>query len=198
MLAGGTISGIGRRIREALPQCKIVGVEPAGSVFSGASAGFFKRKRKRTRDHHRLTCVPSDCDSGACDMAFHDDADDDEGSGSNGVGATGSGKNGGSDCNMEMSTAAGWKQSYFVEGIGSDFKPDVLDSSVVDRWIQVTAEESFYHARRLIREEGYSVEAAQEAHWPLHFTYVENISSQQISVYLSYYLIQQGITAPHF
>lgn len=41
-----------------------------------------------------------------------------------------------------------------VEGIGYDFIPDVLDRSVVDRWIKTTDAPSFQMARRLIREEG--------------------------------------------
>ncbi|CCI44996.1 hypothetical protein ABG067_003516 [Albugo candida] len=45
-------------------------------------------------------------------------------------------------------------QAYQVEGIGYDFIPDVLDRSLVDRWIKTDDAESFRMARRLIREEG--------------------------------------------
>jgi len=44
--------------------------------------------------------------------------------------------------------------SYLVEGIGYDFFPDVLDNSLIDRYIKTEDEESFKMARRLIREEG--------------------------------------------
>ena len=47
--------------------------------------------------------------------------------------------------------------SYHVEGIGYDFIPDVLDRSLVDRWVKTTDSESFHLARRLIREEGLLV-----------------------------------------
>jgi cystathionine beta-synthase len=43
---------------------------------------------------------------------------------------------------------------YKVEGIGYDFIPDVLDRSLVDRWVKTSDRESFLLARRLIREEG--------------------------------------------
>ena len=44
--------------------------------------------------------------------------------------------------------------SYLVEGIGYDFFPDVLDNSLVDRYIKTKDEESFIMARRIIKEEG--------------------------------------------
>ena len=47
--------------------------------------------------------------------------------------------------------------SYKVEGIGYDFIPDVLDRSVVDRWIKTRDRESFIMARQLIAEEGLLV-----------------------------------------
>jgi cystathionine beta-synthase len=43
---------------------------------------------------------------------------------------------------------------YVVEGIGYDFIPDVLDRSLVDRWIKTEDAPSFQIARRLIAEEG--------------------------------------------
>lgn len=44
--------------------------------------------------------------------------------------------------------------SYKVEGIGYDFIPDVLDRSLVDRWVKTEDKEAFVTARRLIRQEG--------------------------------------------
>ena len=43
---------------------------------------------------------------------------------------------------------------YKVEGIGYDFFPDVLDNSLVDKYIKVDDQNSFTMARRLIKEEG--------------------------------------------
>ena len=43
---------------------------------------------------------------------------------------------------------------YLVEGIGYDFFPDVLDNSLIDKYIKTEDEESFIMSRRLIKEEG--------------------------------------------
>lgn len=43
---------------------------------------------------------------------------------------------------------------YEVEGIGYDFIPDVLDRSVLTKWVKTSDKESFLMARKLIKEEG--------------------------------------------
>ena len=44
--------------------------------------------------------------------------------------------------------------TYHVEGIGYDFFPDVLDNTLVDRYIKTNDQDAFTMARRLIKEEG--------------------------------------------
>ena len=44
--------------------------------------------------------------------------------------------------------------TYHVEGIGYDFFPDVLDNTIVDRYIKTNDQDAFTMARRLIQEEG--------------------------------------------
>ncbi|HEY8429010.1 MAG TPA: cystathionine beta-synthase [Sandaracinaceae bacterium] len=46
---------------------------------------------------------------------------------------------------------------YKVEGIGYDFIPDVLDRSLVDRWIKTNDRDAFRTARQIIRQEGLLV-----------------------------------------
>ncbi len=48
-------------------------------------------------------------------------------------------------------------KSYKVEGIGYDFIPDVLDRSLIDRWIKTNDRDSFRTARQIIRQEGLLV-----------------------------------------
>ena len=80
---GGTITGVGRYLKERNPEVKIIGADPEGSVLSGGSP-------------------------------------------------------------------KAWK----VEGIGEDFVPKTLNSSLVDEWLRVSDAESFHTARELSRREG--------------------------------------------
>jgi cystathionine beta-synthase len=84
---GGTITGVAKVIKKAMPNVEIIGVDPEGSILAGP----------------------------------------------------------------------GEIRSYKVEGIGYDFIPDVLDRSLVDRWIKSNDRESFLAARQLIRQEGLLV-----------------------------------------
>ncbi len=43
---------------------------------------------------------------------------------------------------------------YEVEGIGYDFVPEVLDRSLIDKWVKTKDAESFATSRELIRQEG--------------------------------------------
>jgi len=81
---GGTLTGVARALKEAIPAVQIVGVDPEGSILAGP----------------------------------------------------------------------GPVRSYKVEGIGYDFVPEVLDRSLVDRWIKSNDGDSFRVARQLIRQEG--------------------------------------------
>ena len=81
---GGTISGVGKKLKEDIPDIKIIGADPIGSILGGGTK----------------------------------------------------------------------VKPYLVEGIGYDFFPDVLDNSLIDKYIKTNDEDSFKMARRLIKEEG--------------------------------------------
>lgn len=89
---GGVVTGIGRKIKEKLPNCMVVGVDPEGSI-----------------------------------MALPD--------------------------SINKTNTTFWE----VEGIGHDWLPDVLDRSVVDKWIKCNDNETFNMARRIIKDEGLLV-----------------------------------------
>lgn len=81
---GGTITGVAKKLKEAIPDISIVGADPIGSILGGGEI----------------------------------------------------------------------VEPYLVEGIGYDFFPDVLDNSLIDRYIKVSDQDSFITARQLIKEEG--------------------------------------------
>ena len=45
-------------------------------------------------------------------------------------------------------------QTYEVEGIGYDFIPEVLDRSLVDKWVKTNDRDSFQYAKEIILKEG--------------------------------------------
>lgn len=83
---GGTVTGIGKKLKERISDVKVVAVDPVGSILADPSVREIK--------------------------------------------------------------------GYEVEGTGYDFIPAALDRSLVDQWVKTTDTDSFYTARRLIREEG--------------------------------------------
>uniref|UniRef100_A0AC34PXZ7 Tryptophan synthase beta chain-like PALP domain-containing protein n=1 Tax=Panagrolaimus sp. JU765 TaxID=591449 RepID=A0AC34PXZ7_9BILA len=83
---GGTVTGIGMKLKERIPNVKIVGVDPDGSILADPT----------NRKVH----------------------------------------------------------GYEVEGTGYDFIPAALKRDYVDQWVKTFDADSFYTARRVIREEG--------------------------------------------
>jgi cysteine synthase A len=84
---GGTITGVARRLKQAIPELQVIGVDPVGSILGGGDL-----------------VAP-----------------------------------------------------YFVEGIGYDFIPNVLDNTLVNEYIKIEDKPAFQMARRLIAEEGLLV-----------------------------------------
>jgi cystathionine beta-synthase len=81
---GGTITGVGKRLKKEIPGIKIVGADPYGSILGGGDE----------------------------------------------------------------------VHPYHVEGIGYDFFPEVLDNSIVDKYVKVNDENTFRTAKSLIKDEG--------------------------------------------
>jgi cystathionine beta-synthase len=86
---GGALTGLARKLKEKIPNVKIIGVDPNGSILA----------------------QPEELNA----EGIH---------------------------------------SYFVEGIGYDFIPTVLDRKLCDQWVKSDDDESFTMSRRLIKEEG--------------------------------------------
>ncbi len=89
MGTGGTISGVGRYLKEKNPRVKVIGVDPFGSLYY----------------------------------------------------------------DFVKSGQAGKAKTYVVEGIGEDFFPATMDFKVLDEVMQVTDQECFVWARRLVKKE---------------------------------------------
>ena len=89
MGTGGTISGVGRYLKEKNPDVKVIGVDPFGSLYYE----FFKTGK------------------------------------------------------------VGRARTYVVEGIGEDIFPKTMDFKVLDDVVQVTDQECFVWARRLVKKE---------------------------------------------
>lgn len=68
---------------------------------------------------------------------------------------------------------------YAVEGIGYDFFPDVLDNSLIDKYIKVGDNESFNMARRLIKEEGLLVGGSSGSAMVAALKAAENLKAGQ-------------------
>ncbi len=90
---GGTISGIGKYLKEKNPHIRVVGADPVGSLYYE----YFKTGK------------------------------------------------------------LGAAHTYTVEGIGEDFLPSTMNFDVVDDVLQVSDQESFLMARRLVKEEALFV-----------------------------------------
>ena len=90
MGTGGTISGVGKYLKEKNPAIQIIGVDPEGSLY----------------------------------YEFH------------------------------KTGQVGKARTYVVEGIGEDFFPSTMDMKILDDVIQVSDEECFVVARRLVKQEG--------------------------------------------
>ena len=76
-------------------------------------------------------------------------------------------------------------ESYKVEGIGYDFKPDVLDYKNIDKWYKTNDIESFNTARRLIREEGILCGGSSGATFSVALKIANEVKGKRIVVILS-------------
>ncbi|CAB3410294.1 unnamed protein product [Caenorhabditis bovis] len=138
---GGTVTGISRKIHDRLPNAKVVGVDPHGSVLAGPHQS---------------------------EIDF-----------------------------------------YEVEGIGYDFLPGTLDTSVVDYWMKSHDKESFLMARELIQTEGilcggsagcavhYALEEAKKLNLP-ETANVVVLLPDGIRNYLSRFLDNNWMNERHF
>ncbi|CDJ33970.1 LOW QUALITY PROTEIN: cystathionine beta-synthase, putative [Eimeria mitis] len=132
---GGSLTGVGRRIKAALPQCIVVGVDPEGSVLADPSCSTVKPYAVEGIGYD---FVPTVLDRAAADCWCIVVGVDPEGS-------------------VLADPSCSTVKPYAVEGIGYDFVPTVLDRAAADCWVKTTDEESLLCSRLLLRTEGMLV-----------------------------------------
>lgn len=144
---GGTISGLARKIKERLPGCKIVGVDPVGSILALPE---------------ELNITSTTTDSNKIQQQQQQVA--------KGIGATSTMANNNNNAkeqtDLTTTTTNDQQQAassepptsfYEVEGIGYDFIPTVLDRHLIDCWYKTVDSDSLLLSRELIRHEGLLV-----------------------------------------
>lgn len=119
MGTGGTISGVGKFLKEKNKKIKIIGADPVGSLYYST---FYDLEH----DIHQ----------------------------------------------------------YLTEGIGEDFMPETMDLDCIDDIIQVSDQETFDMARRLVREEGLPVGESSGTTMHAALEYAEDLKKEDIMVVL--------------
>ncbi|XP_071841584.1 cystathionine beta-synthase-like isoform X2 [Apostichopus japonicus] len=127
---GGTLTGLGRKLKEKNPNIQIIGVDTEGSVIA-----------------HNIQTKKYIEDVGHNGVHPHSEMSNGDSAAIVGVDPVGSILALPESLNGEVT-------SYHVEGIGYDFVPTVLDQGIADAWVKVGDKEAFLMSRRLIKEEG--------------------------------------------
>jgi len=116
---GGSISGIGKFLKEKNPNLKIIGVDTEGSMY----AGYFKKKKA---DVH----------------------------------------------------------SYYIEGIGEDFIPPIVNFELIDDIVTVSDKKAFYTARELVKKDGIFSGSSAGAAVYAGLQYAQGLSPEDVMVVL--------------